>query len=74
VGTDNFHHKRKAKLAKDLQRRQARRAPYEKVLIVCEGGKTEPNYFTELRDHYELIDRCINNRILGLLCGCFQKL
>ena len=54
MGTDNLFHKRKAKKAKDLSRRKAQRQPYEKVLIVCEGSKTEPNYFNELRNHYEL--------------------
>lgn len=28
--------------------------PYAKVLIVCEGEKTEPNYFQGLRDYYGL--------------------
>lgn len=28
--------------------------PYAKVLIVCEGEKTEPNYFKELKDHLAL--------------------
>ncbi|HDH08644.1 MAG TPA: RloB domain-containing protein [Gammaproteobacteria bacterium] len=54
MGKDNIHHKRKAKQAKELARRKARRKPYDKVLIVCEGGKTEPNYFEELKDYYEL--------------------
>lgn len=53
-GGDKLFQKRKAKQAKDLKRRQAKRAPYEKVLIVCEGEKTEPNYFRELRDHNRL--------------------
>lgn len=54
MGTDNLFHKRKAKQARDLQRRRAMRAAYDKVLIVCEGEKTEPNYFNELKDHYRL--------------------
>lgn len=54
MGTDNLHNRRKAKQAHEHQRRQARRQPYDKVLIVCEGEKTEPNYFNELKDHYEL--------------------
>ena len=37
-----------------LARRKPRREPYAKVLIVCEGAKTEPNYFNGLKDHYEL--------------------
>lgn len=29
-------------------RREALREPYDRVLIVCEGDKTEPNYFRDL--------------------------
>ncbi len=54
MGTDNLHHKRKAKQVSRLQRQNAKRKPYDKVLIVCEGEKTEPNYFNELKDHYEI--------------------
>lgn len=54
MGTDNLFHKRKAKSAKGLQRRASRRDPYAKVLIVCEGEKTEPHYFQGLRNHYGL--------------------
>lgn len=54
MGTDNLFHKRKARQAKDLGRRNARREPYAKVLIVCEGEKTEPGYFCSLKDFYGL--------------------
>lgn len=54
MGTDNLHSRRKAKKAHEHLRHQARRQPYDKVLIVCEGEKTEPNYFSELKDYYEL--------------------
>ena len=54
MGTDNLFHKRKARQARDLARRKGRRVPYAKVLIVCEGEKTEPHYFNELKDHYGL--------------------
>jgi RloB-like protein len=65
MGTDNlFHKKRKVKLSSDLKRRPASRTPIEKVLIVFEGTKTEPNYFRELRDYYEL-----NTLILSSDCG-----
>ncbi|OPY61749.1 MAG: hypothetical protein A4E57_04133 [Syntrophorhabdaceae bacterium PtaU1.Bin034] len=46
MGTDDLYHKRKAKTARDLARKKATRAPYERVLIVCEGRKTEPYYFS----------------------------
>lgn len=54
MGTDNLHHKRKAKRIEDVTRRKASRAPYDKVLIVCEGEKTEPLYFSEIKDYYEI--------------------
>lgn len=54
MGTDDLFHKRKARKAKDLKRRKAKRAPFAKVLIVCEGEQTEPHYFNELKDHYKL--------------------
>lgn len=33
----------------DLRRKQPTREPYDRILIVCEGKKTEPNYFEEIR-------------------------
>lgn len=54
VGTDDLFKKRKAKTALDHARRKPVRAEYDKVLIVCEGEKTEPNYFLEIVDYYEL--------------------
>ncbi len=63
MGTDNLFHKRKEK---KLERNKPTRRLYEKVLIVCEGSKTEPNYFNELKDYYE-IDTA-NIRISGK-CG-----
>ncbi|MEI7639872.1 MAG: RloB family protein [Syntrophus sp. (in: bacteria)] len=49
MGTDNIFHRRKARQATSHQRERARRAQHERVLIVCEGEKTEPNYFKGLR-------------------------
>lgn len=54
MGSDNLFHKRRAKRAEEIKRKQATRSPYEKVLIVCEGKKTEPNYFREIRNYYRL--------------------
>ena len=34
---------------RDLQRRTRSREPGQRFLIVCEGEKTEPNYFDDLR-------------------------
>lgn len=53
MGSDDLFHKRKAKSA-ELTRSKPTRASYDKVLIVCEGSKTEPLYFQELVDHYEI--------------------
>ena len=54
MGSDDLFHKRKAKSAKNLRRKRAKRSPYERILIVCEGEKTEPNYFKEIVRVYEL--------------------
>lgn len=54
MGSENLFHQRKAKNVKSLQRQGARRAAYKKILIVCEGEKTEPNYFEGAREYYEL--------------------
>lgn len=39
---------------RDLKRRTAQRAPYKRMLIVCEGEKTEPHYFEEIRQEHRL--------------------
>lgn len=54
MGTDDLFHKRRARKAETLRRKLAKRAPYDVVLIVCEGLKTEPYYFSELRRHLRL--------------------
>ncbi len=54
MGTDDLFHKCRAKKASELARRKAGRKPYSKMLIVCEGEKTEPHYFKDLKDFYEL--------------------
>ena len=46
--------KRKGKDARKLERRKARRSPYARILVVCEGQKTEPNYFNGLKDDLRL--------------------
>lgn len=37
-----------------MARKQAQRASHDRVLIVCEGSKTEPNYFREIIKAYRL--------------------
>lgn len=51
MGKDN---QPKARQAAKLARKKARRAPYERILIVSEGSKTEPHYFGEIRAYYRL--------------------
>ena len=46
-----------------LTRRKYVREPYDKVLIVCEGEKTEPNYFKGLKNHLRL--KTANVEIIG---------
>ncbi|WP_305908038.1 RloB family protein [Methylomarinum sp. Ch1-1] len=70
MGSDDLFHKRKAKNAKSLQRRRPRRETYEKILIVCEGEKTEPNYFEEAREYYCL--NTVNVEVRGD-CGSDPK-
>lgn len=51
---DQLFYKRKAREANSLKRKQAKRAPYDRVLIVCEGEKTEPSYLQALIDDLKL--------------------
>lgn len=44
----------KARHGKQLERKQARRASYDRILIVTEGSRTEPNYFNEIRSTFRL--------------------
>lgn len=54
MGSDDLHHKRKSRRQRDLRRRRSSREPYDRVLIVCEGSKTEQNYLRELIDCLKL--------------------
>jgi len=40
--------------SRDLRRSAVRRQPYERILVVSEGEKTEPNYINEIRCEYRL--------------------
>lgn len=44
----------KERQKKQLERKLGRRASYDRILIVSEGSKTEPNYFSEIRAAYRL--------------------
>jgi hypothetical protein len=39
---------------RQLARKLARRASYDRILIVSEGSRTEPNYFREIRKAFRL--------------------
>lgn len=52
MGKDNQPKHRQE--SRDLKRRAARRAPYERLLIVCEGEKTEPHYLKEIQSEKRL--------------------
>ncbi|MDM0115840.1 RloB family protein [Variovorax sp. J22R133] len=44
----------KERQKKHLERTLNRRASYDRILIVSEGSKTEPNYFSEIRSAHRL--------------------
>lgn len=67
MGSDDLFHKRKIRNAASLKREEAKRAPYDRVLIVCEGEKTEPNYLKEIRATHRL--NTANIDICGEECG-----
>lgn len=52
MGKDNQPKHRQ--VARNLRRRAAVRQPYERLLIVCEGEKTEPLYLREIQQAYRL--------------------
>ena len=45
---------RKPHSPRDIKRPPPKHNSRDRVLIICEGSKTEPNYFEELRDHLKL--------------------
>jgi hypothetical protein len=52
MGKDDQPKHRQA--ARELKRRAAVRQPYDRLLIVCEGEKTEPQYLCEIQKAYRL--------------------
>jgi hypothetical protein len=54
MGSDDIFKKRKAQTAATIARQQQQRQEGKRFLIVCEGMKTEPYYFTELCNTYKL--------------------
>lgn len=51
MGRDN---QPKVRQAARLARKKGQRATYDRILIVTEGSKTEPNYLGEIRSEYRL--------------------
>lgn len=64
MGTDNFFHKRKAK---SFERKPPSKATRKRLLIVCEGSKTEPHYFKEMRQELRL--KTADVTVCGEECG-----
>jgi len=54
MGTNNLFRQRSKRGAQRALRRQPKQPTYPKIVIVCEGEKTEPNYFNGLRDELKL--------------------
>ncbi|MDA8260387.1 MAG: RloB family protein [Betaproteobacteria bacterium] len=54
MGKDDRFRKRKEQKTVELKRLQGVRAAGPRILIVCEGQKTEPYYFEEFRRRYQL--------------------
>jgi hypothetical protein len=65
MGSDNLYHKRKGGKSRFQQRSEGNRKQYDLVLIVCEGSKTEPNYFKGLKDELRLTNIKIMPSRLG---------
>lgn len=49
MGSDDIFKKRRSSAEKNYKRRTSFRDPRERLLIVCEGSKTEPRYFEGFR-------------------------
>ena len=54
---------RKDRIRSNIRRKGPRRESYDRVLIVCEGARTEPSYFLDLTDQYRLSS--VNIKIVG---------
>jgi hypothetical protein len=65
MGEDNQPKHRQQ--ARDLRRRAAQRAPFDRVLVVSEGEKTEPQYIQEIRRDFRL--NTTNVRVLPSALG-----
>lgn len=62
----------KVRNKRQLERKRTSRASYDRILIVSEGSKTEPNYFKEIRSAYRLQTANIEVRASELGTAPFQ--
>ena len=67
MGISRLRLKMKEKKAAAHDRKRQPREPYDVVLIVCEGEKTEPYYLESFRNNLRLSNT--NIRICGRECG-----
>ena len=54
MGKANQFEKRKARAQAAMVRTIEKRQPYDIVLVVCEGAKTEPNYLNSMKKDFGL--------------------
>lgn len=54
MGSDNLHFKQRVQKAEQLKRAKGDRTLGPRFLIVCEGQRTEPNYFQDLCSSHNL--------------------
>ena len=71
MGSDDLFKKRKARKLRDISRKKRTRDLYKRVLIVCEGQKTEPLYFvsrmneTDVTKLFQRRDLSVTNHFSG---------
>src|SRR4051812_17565053 len=53
MGSARDKHRRERR-AEEMRRTRGNRATFDRLLIVCEGKKTEPNYFEDIRQELRL--------------------
>jgi len=59
MGSEDLFHKRKARDGAALQRKKLERARNKRYLIICEGTKTEPQYFQELLNDLRILPQVV---------------
>lgn len=59
--------RRQPRRGREQRKTQAKREPYPRILIVCEGSKTEPSYFLDARRTLKL--STANIEVAGRECG-----